>query len=115
MTELPDRADPRIQNPGVCSSNARKLWVDDLRTPPGPEWDWEKSSQNAIRWLRRREAHEVDVISLDHDLGGDDTTRPVVLWLVESEFWPAQRVRCHSANPVGWEWVTSMVARYGPY
>ena len=37
---------------------------------------------------------------LDHDLGGHDTGRPIVLWLAERDRWPAV-VRAHGANPVG--------------
>ncbi|WP_368856486.1 cyclic-phosphate processing receiver domain-containing protein, partial [Mycobacteroides abscessus] len=36
----------------------------------------------------------IEAISLDHDLGGEDTTRPVVLWLAEHGNWP-QRVYVH--------------------
>ncbi|MEV5713971.1 cyclic-phosphate processing receiver domain-containing protein [Amycolatopsis mediterranei] len=44
---------------------------------------------------------------------GDDTTRPVVLWLCEHDRRPAE-VRVHTANPVGREWLTGMARRYGP-
>ncbi|WP_275792893.1 cyclic-phosphate processing receiver domain-containing protein [Prescottella equi] len=86
-----------------------KLWVDDLRTPP-PGWEWAKSSAEAIEALQ---TGKVTALSLDHDLGGDDTTRPVVLWMCEHEIWPTV-VRVHSANPVGVEWLTGMIDRYQP-
>jgi hypothetical protein len=104
------------------------LWVDDLRPPPDSRpspynlgetisdgWWWAKNSKAAIDWLRYRKQMKipVDVISLDHDLGADDTTRPIVLWMCEQEFWPDQ-VRVHTANPVGREWLEGMVARYAP-
>lgn len=85
------------------------LWVDDLRPAP-PGWTWAKSSAEAISLLTDG---EFTAISLDHDLGGDDTTRPVVLWLCENDRWPAE-VRVHTANPVGREWLTGMARRYGP-
>jgi len=86
-----------------------RLWVDDLR--PAPDgWTWAKSSTEAIALLA---AGEFAAISLDHDLGGDDTTRPVVLWLCEHARWPAE-VLVHTANPVGREWLTGMARRYGP-
>ncbi|WP_158264213.1 cyclic-phosphate processing receiver domain-containing protein [Amycolatopsis sp. CA-126428] len=44
---------------------------------------------------------------------GDDTTRPVVLWLCEHDRRPAE-VRVHTANPAGREWLTGMARRYGP-
>jgi hypothetical protein len=87
----------------------RRLWVDDLREPP-PGWDWAKTSREAILALT---AYQYELMSLDHDLGGDDTTRPVVLFLCEHGGWPARTV-VHTANPVGAEWLTGMIARYGP-
>lgn len=87
----------------------RMLWVDDLR--PAPEgWRWVKTSAEALAALAEQ---EWDVLSLDHDLGGDDTSRPVVLHLCEHGGWP-RRVLVHSANPVGVEWLRGMVDRYKP-
>lgn len=90
-----------------------KIWVDDQRTPPEKDWVWFVDSEAVIYFLQflKRSNMRVDVISLDHDLGGDDTTRPVVLWFCEADFWPVE-VRVHSANPVGVEWLTGMIDRY---
>lgn len=89
-----------------------KLWVDDLRLPPGDEWTWAQSSAQAIRYL---ETNDPDEMSLDHDLGEDDTTRPVVLWLCEHEDrWP-RVVRVHSMNNVGRAWLSGMIYRYNPH
>lgn len=96
-----------------------KIWVDDIRTPPDDTWYWYKTSQQAIRALGIAQGVEefrnitgfVEVMSLDHDLGGDDTTRPVVLWMCENDFWPNEVV-VHSANPVGREWLEGMIERY---
>lgn len=92
-----------------------RLWVDDLRPPPGSGWFWAKDSKTAIRALDywRKIGLACDEISLDHDLGGDDTTRPIVLWMCQNA-WPTSRVYCHSANPVGREWIEGMIARYAP-
>lgn len=106
-----------------------RLWVDDLRPPldsrPSPRnpgetisdgWWWAKTSKAAIDWLSYRKVlypEDVEAISLDHDLGGDDTTRPVVLWMCERDFWP-DKVYVHTANPVGRDWIEGMVERYGP-
>lgn len=103
-----------------------KLWVDDLRLPPDATaerdggggnslWFWAKTSREAIDWLheRRSKSEPVDVVSLDHDLGGDDTTRSVVLWMCETGCWPGE-VRVHTANPVGREWLEGMAGRYHP-
>lgn len=97
-----------------------KIWVDDIR--PAPDgWHWCKTSHEAIRSLAiwqgieefRGTTGNVEVMSLDHDLGGDDTTRPIVLWCCENDFWPVEVV-VHSANPPGVYWLESMIERYHP-
>ncbi len=89
-----------------------RLWVDDLRDPPAGWW-WAKTSRAAIDVLVAHRG-QVEEMSLDHDLGGDDTTRPVVLFMCENEWaWPA-KVLVHSANPVGVEWLEGMIERYQP-
>lgn len=99
-----------------------KIWVDDIRTPPDDSWDiWAKTSSKVIDILEKCK-YLVDTgspefipiyMSLDHDLGGDDTTRPIVLWMCENEFWPDEVV-VHSANYVGVEWLEGMIKRYHP-
>lgn len=88
-----------------------KLWIDDLRTPP-QGWTWVKTSREALNLLETR-AQDVTAISFDHDLGGDDTTRPVALWLAEHGLFP-EEVYIHSANVVGKQWLLSLIERYGP-
>ncbi len=93
-----------------------KVWVDDLRTPPDATWLWFKDSASALEWMQERHATGLflgDKMSLDHDLCGDDTTRPIVLWMCENESWPDE-VRVHSANPTGALWLTQMCERYAP-
>lgn len=87
------------------------LWIDDLRTPP-EGYLWVKTSQEAIDAISSHpEAYEH--ISFDHDLGGDDTSRKVVLWMCENEgHWP-KSASVHSMNPIGREWLTGMIRRYG--
>lgn len=93
----------------------RRLWVDDER--PAPDgWVWAKTSAEAIVRLAGLDSDDPRAfgeVSLDHDLGGDDTTRQVVLWLCEHGGWPSI-VRVHTANPVGRDWLVGMVERYGP-
>lgn len=96
-----------------------KIWVDDIHTPPSEGWDWCMDSQSAIDCLCQAmweadnidNAEPVELMSLDHDLGGDDTTRPIVLWMCENDFWPVE-VRVHTQNPVGHFWLISMIDRY---
>lgn len=98
-----------------------KIWVDDIREPPNTSWVWKKTSSEAIEELEKlmwytkngRTDRRPEYMSLDHDLGGDDTTRPIVLWMCENEFWPKEVV-VHSANPTGIDWLVGMVGRYHP-
>jgi len=62
-----------------------KLWVDDERPAPD-RWVWAKTSDEAIAHLVNADGFDVPMgaMSLDHDLGGEDTTRPIVLWLCEN-------------------------------
>jgi len=87
-----------------------RLWVDDERMAPAG-WTWVKTSAEALEALGGVEP--IEAMSLDHDLGGEDTTRPIVLHLAEFGGWPAE-VFVHTANPVGRQWLEGMVARYGP-
>lgn len=92
-----------------------RLWIDDIR--PAPDgFDWAVSSDGAIAILEdyRALGWPVEEISFDHDLGGDDTSRRIVIWMIENDYpWPAI-VRVHSANPVGIDWLNGMISRYGP-
>lgn len=91
-----------------------KLFVDDERPAP-MMWDLALTSTEAITKLTPylKLPSSVDVVSLDHDLGGDDTTRPVVLWMCENDWWP-QSIYVHTGNPIGEEWLCGMVRRYAP-
>lgn len=93
-----------------------KIWVDDIRTPPDDTWIWYKTSKEALAALNHINRHYPYMLrftrwSLDHDLGGGDTSRPIVLWFCEHHLWPVE-VRVHSANPVGVEWLEGMIERY---
>jgi hypothetical protein len=89
-----------------------KLWVDDLRRPPSPTWLWAPSSASAIEILSSAQVME---LSLDHDLGGSDTTRPVVLWLCENVLhWPPI-VRVHTMHPTGRQWLLGMIYKHSPH
>ena len=93
-----------------------KIWVDDIRTPPDDSWYWYKTSRSVIDLFQQiydnwGSGTDVEILSLDHDLGGDDTTRKIVLFMCSTDFWPVE-VRVHSANPVGREWLEGMIERY---
>ena len=84
------------------------LWVDDLRKPPSDGWVWVKTVRDAKAYLIH---NHVERMSLDHDLGHEQTSRPIVLWLCENGGWP-DVVTVHSQNPVGREWLEGMIERY---
>lgn len=107
-----------------------RLWIDDERLPPpGDDWVWVKTSQDAIDLLSSLtwpEGHW-DEFSFDHDLGynwedghpqldggvPDDTTRRIMLWMIENDVWP-QKIVVHSANPYGAMWLRETARRYAP-
>lgn len=107
-----------------------RLWIDDLREDPDTKhaeyseavgWTWTKTSADAIELLAAWEQSSgrmfmddsLDEVAFDHDLGGDDTTRPVMLWMIEQDVWP-KCISVHTANPVGREWLVGMAKRYAP-
>ena len=106
-----------------------RVYIDDIRDPPDSTWATFRTSEEALSFLRGLYGAflgaagysdigdtgpvEIDVISFDHDLGGNDTTRPVMSWLCEYGFWPAE-VLVHSSNPVGKSWLLGMADQYAP-
>lgn len=79
-----------------------KLWVDDERQPPedGTHWWWAINSEVAIHDLRYSVnfGETLVEVSLDHDLGGEDTGMKVLDWMIENGVWP-QFLTIHTANP----------------
>jgi hypothetical protein len=76
-----------------------KLWLDDVREPPGEDWTWVKTVPEAKEILGSQEVSEA---SLDHDLGEDEPEgRTLVLWMAENDVWPSQEPVVHSGNVVG--------------
>ncbi len=75
------------------------LVVDDIRTLK-PKFSCDlvhaRTSEEALECLRNS---NWDVIFLDHDLGGDDTTIPVARYIEASDI--NAQVFIHSQNPVG--------------
>ncbi len=76
-----------------------KVYLDDIRKPP-EGWTLVYWPQEAIELLK---SNEVEVISLDHDLGNDNigTGYDVILWIEEQvavgNFIPPI-IKVHSAN-----------------
>lgn len=92
-----------------------RLWIDDERSMPLGYNHNAATSKTAIAAIANtiKYAYHLELISFDHDLGGDDTSRPVMLWMIEHNAWP-DTIRFHTANPVGREWLVGMAQRYAP-
>ncbi len=79
-----------------------KLWVDDERPAPDDTWDVALTSDEAIEILALSQLpmweDELDEISLDHDLGGDDTGFKVLDWMIDNNVWP-KVLTIHTSNP----------------
>lgn len=59
-----------------------KLWIDDQLCPPDDSWTWVTDAAAALAlvahsYLSQNPTHHIEVISFDHDLGGDENTMPV--------------------------------------
>lgn len=81
-----------------------KLWVDDIR--PAPKgWIWAKSYKKARQLLEEYD-WDFDIISLDHDLGGEKTGYDL-LCIIEQRAHEYINYRpfigVHTANPVARE------------
>lgn len=80
-----------------------KVWLDDERTPPDDSWTWVGSAQSAIFFL---ENDDVEVISLDHDLGDESIVGngyKVISWIEEKTFTddqyvPSEVILIHTQN-----------------
>lgn len=81
-----------------------KLWLDDVRVPPDASWTWVRTAKEAIAIL---DSCDVDVISLDYDLGeeercgtGLDVARHLTAMVLRGRPTP-KVVMLHTQNPVG--------------
>lgn len=96
-----------------------KLFVDDERPVPDNSWTLATTSKAALYAIggHHRESLILDSLSLDHDLsnqlGYDDDTRCIMLYMCEYDYWPTN-LYIHTANPAGQEWLVGMAKRYGP-
>lgn len=95
------------------------LWIDDERPMPLAFSHHAESSVEAIALLKKAQADGTHIakISFDHDLsirdGEDDTSRPVLRWIIENDFWPDE-MAFHTANPIGHKWLVGTATRYAP-
>lgn len=97
------------------------LFIDDLRFL-NPEVvgtgtvTLARSSGEALTLLQT--GQEFTEVWFDHDLGGEDTTRRVALWLEERAYWgdpyPLEAVYLHTANGQGRAWLRASLSPYYP-
>ena len=88
-----------------------KLFIDDERFPVTDDWVIVRSSNEAIAMVIM---HGMPTeISFDHDLGGNDTSRLFIMWMVDALLDGLITIpegftfRVHSQNPIGAEWIRS--------
>jgi len=82
-----------------------KMYIDDIRNPKTSFDIISRTSLEAINFIKENGCP--NFISFDHDLGGEDTSIPIVNFLIEMDldypnFIPLDfTFNVHSANPVG--------------
>jgi len=82
-----------------------KLWLDDLREPPHPDWEWCRTPEEFTLMLAEY-WNTVTEVSLDHDLGLPEPQNGYrVLCWIEEQVVEHNRPQCfginiHTANPV---------------
>lgn len=96
------------------------LLIDDLRdfkvdaVPAGVEVVIARTSAEGLQAIAER-PQGFDKVFFDHDLGGEDTTRPVALELEERAYfgnaYPIGEVVIHTSNSVGAQWLGSSLGR----
>lgn len=94
------------------------LFLDDERFPPnnGGPWHVVRSSKEAVDYVSKNGVP--DLISFDHDLGGEDTAIRFVNWLInrdlETPGFISQNFRfvIHSQNPIGAKNIEQLLSRY---
>lgn len=84
----------------------KKLWIDDERNPPGPEWDWATTFADGLGLITSH-LDEYEVVSFDHDLGeasltGYNILEFIEMWVSKGLVRKLPTLTVHSANPVGY-------------
>ncbi len=81
-----------------------KLWLDDVRPPPDDTWLVFRTAEALLEFLGPH-LKDVEVMSLDHDLGeGRKTGYDVLLSLEDAAYFGTEipfQILVHSDNPVG--------------
>ena len=86
-----------------------KVFLDDLRKP-FKDFQLVKNYDECIKLL---DVKNVEIISLDHDLGTKKSGYDVAMYMVKNNIYPKQ-IYIHSANPVGAQNIYELINRYKP-
>ena len=102
----------------------RVLWLDDMRDPFDPEFDWVKKITHLVGTIQITWAKDVDdfkqcveqempnIICFDHDLGEGESGMDAAKWLVDycmNNNIEIPVVYSQSSNPVGRENILSYI------
>lgn len=89
----------------------KRLVIDDVRIM-NFDCTYARNSEEGIADL----FEPWDEVWFDHDLGGDDTIYPVILYIMETAFYgrilPLGKVVIHTDNPVGRAMIEQQLGRY---
>lgn len=95
----------------------KRLMIDDMRSfarTMSEDVAYARSSGAGIKAIR--DDGPWDEVWFDHDLGGEDTIYPVVLWLLENAFYgqiaPIGECVIITANPVGRQMLEESLRKY---
>lgn len=97
----------------------KMVWLDDEAVrDPSDRWTVVRTVDEAIELLK---VGDVDVISLDHDLGDkrqdpypvEITGKLVVKWMIENNVFP-KFINVHSHNPDESKWMFADLSRFAP-
>lgn len=103
---------------------AVKIYLDDIRIPTKKDWVVVKDYGKLIDLVNRIGLDNIDIISLDHDLGlpnnntKEMTGYDAAKWLIEKSMddkIALPKINVHSLNPVGVKNIKSIVDRFYDY
>ena len=93
-----------------------KIWLDDIRPAPDKTWIHEETAEDMIALMRQilDWGLEIEIISLDNDLGKGRMEGYKVLDWLESLMIPVNfEIHIHSANPVARERMRTIIQHNG--
>lgn len=86
------------------------LYVDDIRNPLSKSWNVARNYREAVTLIAN---NEIQILSLDHDLGEEKTGYDIAKFIVENEI-KIKQINIHSANPVGRDNIKQLIKHYFP-